>query len=317
MSDHFKNNRFYNPTLKKQFNPGIPQLIRMFREPRAPWPRYVQARKDPPILIPPGQGEIRITFVNHATFLIQLPGLNILTDPVWSSRASPFAWLGPKRVREPGISLDKLPPIDLILISHNHYDHLDVKTLKILNKRYSPRVITALGDKSLIESLGFRKVDEMDWWEDVDINQETRITFTPAQHFSGRGLWDRYRSLWGSYFIEHGPRSVYYGADSGYSTHYADIRSRLGSPDISLLGIGAYSPNWFMQPIHMNPPEAVTAHQDLGSGISIGMHFGTFRLSAEAIDHPVTELKNALAKASLPPDCFIVLEEGESFLSPP
>lgn len=316
MSDHFKNKRFYNPTLDQQFNPGPSHLFRMLREKRAPWPKSVQTRKEPPILIPPGQGEVRITFVNHATFLIQLPGLNILTDPVWSSRASPFAWLGPKRVREPGISLDELPPIDLILISHNHYDHLDVKTLKKLRHRFSPQVLVPLGNQSLIRSLGFENVRELDWWQEIEIDVHHKITFTPAQHFSGRGLWDRYRTLWGSFYIEETNHSIYFGADSGYATHFEEIRSRIGSPDVALLGIGAYEPNWFMKPIHMNPAEAVVAHRDLDAKVSIGMHFGTFRLAAEGFDQPVRELQEALKKQSIPQDQFIVLDEGESYTLP-
>lgn len=316
MTDHYNGKRFCNPTLDQQFNPGLVDLFRMFREKRAPWPNSVPNQR--PSKLPPttSSDDIRLTFVNHATFLIQIPDLNILTDPVWSRRASPFSWLGPKRVREPGISLDELPPIDLILISHNHYDHLDVRTLKTLNRRFSPKVLTAWGDKTLVKSLGYSNVHEMDWWEEQKINPETRITFTPSQHFSGRGLWDRYRSLWGSYYIHHGHRSVYFGADSGYSSHYADIKSRLGSPDIALLGIGAYEPNWFMKPIHMNPAEAVVAHRDLDAKLSIGMHYGTFPLAAEGFDQPVRELHEALEKESIPQEDFIVLEEGEHYTLP-
>ncbi len=317
MTDHFDGKRFFNPTLKKQFNPGFSHMWRMLRERRTPWPRNVQSRNDASVQITPSTDDICLTFINHATFLIQIPGLNILTDPVWSRRASPFSWLGPKRVREPGIRLEQLPPIDLILLSHNHYDHLDVRTLKTLNQKFSPKVLTALGDKALVQSLGFSDVQEMDWWEEVNIDPETRIIFTPAQHFSGRGLWDRYRSLWGSYFIQQGDRSVYYGADSGYASHFKDIHSRLGAPDIALLGIGAYSPNWFMKPIHMNPAEAVRAHLDLGAHKSIGMHFGTFQLSSEGIDHPVRDLKEALEQEGITSDHFIVLEEGERFLASP
>ena len=316
MTDHFNGKRFCNPTLDQQFNPGLADLFRMFREKRTPWPKSVPNQR--PSIPPPtsSSDDIRLTFVNHATFLIQIPGLNILTDPVWSRRASPFSWLGPKRIREPGISLDELPPIDLILISHNHYDHLDVKTLKILNQRDSPRVLAPLGDKALIQSLGFSDVLELDWWDETNIAAQIRITFTPSQHFSGRGLWDRYRSLWGSYYMHHGPRSVYFGADSGYSSHYADIKSRLGSPDIAILGIGAYEPNWFMKPIHMNPAEAVVAHRDLDAKLSIGMHFGTFPLATEGFDQPVRELQEALEKESIPQEDFIVLEEGEHYTIP-
>jgi L-ascorbate metabolism protein UlaG (beta-lactamase superfamily) len=250
--------------------------------------------------------------VNHATFLIQIPGGNILTDPVWSERASPFRWIGPKRVRKPGVKLDDLPKIDLILISHNHYDHLDIDTLETLNKRFAPRVLVAAGDKQLVKNTGLTDVRELDWWDDVQISSQLQVTFTPTQHFSSRGLFDRQHSLWGSYMIKNLGRLIYFGGDAGYSSHFSEIKRRLGSPDIALLGIGAYEPRWFMKPMHMNPAEAVKAHENIGSKQSIAMHNRTFRMSAEAIDQPQKDLKVALLKAGIPESKFVTLSEGET-----
>jgi len=312
VSDHFDGHKFYNPTLAKQYSPGFSDVFRMMRKGRAKWPKYIGNSGVPRLTEQLDLDSIALTFVNHTTFLIQLPQLNILTDPVWSKRVSPVSWFGPKRVRTPGIKFEDLPKIDVIIISHNHYDHLDIATLKRLNKRFSPRILVPLGDKDLIKSLGIKNVQELDWWESVQINAATRITFTPTQHSSQRGLFDRDRSLWGSYFIRHGSRSIYFGGDAAYSTHYAAIKRRLGPPEVALLGIGAYSPRWFMKPLHMDPAEAVIAYKDLGAKLGIGMHFGTFQQSSEAYDQPQKDLRHALEKEMLSQDRFITLQEGET-----
>jgi len=312
VSDHFDGKLFHNPTLPKGFVPTLSSVFKLIREKRSKWPKSVANCAIPSLQEKLGPNDVALTFVNHATFLIQLAGINLLTDPVWSNRVSPISWLGPRRVREPGIAFDQLPRVDLLLISHNHYDHFDVATLKRLNRSFSPRTIVSMGNRPLLESLGFQRVHEMDWWDEIEIGPEIKITFAPTKHFSGRSLWDRQKSLWGSYMIHWRNRLIYFGADSGYSTHFAEIRSRLGSPDLALLGIGAYEPRWFMKPMHMNPEEAVRAHQDLDSKKSIGMHFGTFQLSTEAIDQPLIDLKAAVAAAHVPEGEFITIPEGET-----
>jgi L-ascorbate metabolism protein UlaG (beta-lactamase superfamily) len=281
-------------------------------EKRSKWPKFVSNTAVPKLNEKLGPSNVAITFVNHATFLIQFDGMNILTDPVWCRRVSPFRWLGPARVRMPGVDFQQLPNIDLILLSHNHYDHLDVDTLSKLHQRFSPTVLVPIGNKKLLRSIGFEDVHELDWWDETEINPQLKITFAPTQHFSGRSLWDRQKSLWGSYMIQHRSRLAYFGADSGYSTHFSEIRTRLGSPDLALLGIGAYAPRWFMKPMHMNPEEAVRAHQDLESRQSVGMHFGTFQLSSEAIDEPQIDLKAALANAHISEAKFVTFSEGET-----
>ncbi len=311
-SDHFDGSRFHNPTLPKDSDPSRLTVLKMIREPRAPWPAWVENQGVPRLDATLRNGEIAITFVNHATFLIQTGGAAILTDPVWSERASPFRRIGPRRVRHPGVAFADLPKIDVVLVSHNHYDHLDIPTLARLRQRFAPAVLAAAGDSRLLGPLRFTRLHELDWWDAIAFSDALRITFVPAQHFSARGLFDRRKSLWGGYVIETAGRRVYFGGDTGYSTHFADIKARLGAPDIALLGIGSYEPRWFMRPIHMNPAEAVRAHRDLGARQSIGMHFGTFRLTAEAIGAPQAELKRALAASGIAESEFVTLHEGET-----
>lgn len=311
-SDHFDGRRFFNPTLPKDYEPSRRSVLKMMREPRSRWPAWIDNKGVPRLDATLGPDDVAITFVNHATFLIQTGGMTILTDPVWSERVSPFRRIGPKRVRHPGVAFADLPRIDLVLLSHNHYDHLDVATLARLRTSFAPTVLAAAGDGRLLTPLGFERVHELDWWDERQFGDTLKVTFVPAQHFSARGLFDRRKSLWGGYVIESRGRSVYFGGDSGYASHFADIKTRLGSPDIAMLGIGAYEPRWFMQPIHMNPAEAVRAHRDLGSRHSIGMHFGTFQLTAEAIDQPQADLARALAESGVPHSEFVTLHEGET-----
>jgi L-ascorbate metabolism protein UlaG (beta-lactamase superfamily) len=312
VSDHFDGRRFFNQTLPDGFAPTLRSVARMLREPRTAWPRAVENKGVPQLNATLAADDIAVTFVGHATFLIQIGGIAILTDPMWSQRASPFRWSGPRRVRQPGVDFDDLPKIDLVLISHNHYDHLDRATLKRLRQKFSPAVVFAAGDARLVGPLGFSDMRELDWWDETAIGDELKITFVPAQHSSARSLLDRQHSLWGGYVIESRGRRIYFSGDTGYSRHFSDIRSRLGSPDIAMLGIGAYEPRWFMQPIHMNPAEAVRAHGDLGANHSIGMHFGTFQLTPEPIDQPRTDLAAALAQSGISDGTFVTLDEGET-----
>jgi L-ascorbate metabolism protein UlaG (beta-lactamase superfamily) len=312
VSDHFDGKRFFNPTLPAGFAPTLRTVLKMLREPRSRWPRSVENRGIPQLSAKLGPYEIALTFVNHATFLIQVDGIAILTDPIWSERPSMVSWAGPRRVRKPGVGFDDLPDIDIVLLSHNHYDHLDRATLKMLRRRFSPIILCAAGDRRLIEPLGFADLRELDWWDETYLGNQLKITFVPAQHTSARGLFDRQHSLWGGYIIESRGRLIYFAGDSGYSTHFSNIKLRLGSPDLAMLAIGAYEPRWFMQPIHMNPQEAVRAHRDLGARHSIGMHFGTFQLTTEPIDQPRIDLKLALYQSGISADDFVTLDEGET-----
>ena len=311
-SDHFDGKRFFNPTLPNGIAHSWRSTLKMARERRSQWPAWVENQGVPRLNEMLETDDVAITFVNHATFLIQTGGTTILTDPVWSERASPFRRIGPRRVRKPGVAFANLPKIDIILLSHNHYDHLDIATLIQLRESFAPTVLAAAGDARLLGPLGFKDLRELDWWEVIQINDALKVTFVPAQHFSARGLFDRQKSLWGGYMIASRGRGVYFAGDTGYSTHFSEINARLGAPDIAMLGIGAYEPRWFMKPIHMNPAEAVRAHRDLGSRQSIGMHFGTFQLTAEPIDQPQADLKRALFDSGIPESEFVTLHEGET-----
>jgi L-ascorbate metabolism protein UlaG (beta-lactamase superfamily) len=311
VSDHFDGRRYHNPG-----HAGEHSLWEVLRwaltRKKQPWPKWID---DPPRPAPPprlADGQLEITFVGHSTFLLQLGGINVLTDPQWSERASPVQWAGPRRVRRPGIAFEQLPPIDLVLVSHNHYDHLDLGTLHRLEQRHAPLFVTGLGNRRYLNRRGVAKVEEIDWWQTFAFRDDLRITMTPAQHFSRRGLFDRNVTLWGGFWIEFATRKLFFAADTGYADHFAQIRERLGSPDVALLPIGAYEPRWFMGQAHMNPEEAVRAHLDLGAALSIGMHFGTFQLTDEPIDEPVRALRESLTKHGIDEQLFRILGFGET-----
>jgi len=307
VSDHFDGHRFFNPT----GTAGQPftEVPRMLREPRRSWPRHVEvAVQTPP---PLDDAAAAVTFVGHSTFLIQTPAGNLLTDPMFSQRAGPFGVLGPGRVRRPAVRFDDLPPIGTVLLSHNHYDHCDLPTLRKLARRFDPLVVTPLGNARLVRSAGIRRVEELDWWGETK-HGSLSIAMTPAQHFSARTPFDRNRALWAGFVVRFGNRRIYFAGDTAYARFFGDIRHRLGPFDLALLPIGAYEPRWFMRVVHMNPAEAVQAHIDLGAPETIGMHFGTFRLTAEGIDDPVRELDEARQANGIPASRFRVLDFGRS-----
>jgi L-ascorbate metabolism protein UlaG (beta-lactamase superfamily) len=316
VSDHFDGQRFHNPGRAGQRSLWQ-VLVWVLTRRKQPWPRWID---DPPRPAPASRlasHESAITFVNHSTFLLQLGGLNILTDPVWSKRVSPLSWAGPRRVRRPGIPFDHLSPIDVVLLSHNHYDHLDLATLGRLQARDAPLIVAGLGNRRFLEPRGLPRVQEIDWWQTLPLHNGLRVTMTPALHYSRRGLFDQNRSLWGGFWLEQGGRRIYFTGDSAYGGHFGQIRATLGAPELALLPIGAYEPRWFMGRVHMNPEEAVRAHLDLGSTLSIGMHFGTFQLTDEPIDEPVRALRESLLRHHVPDGAFRVLEAGEILELPP
>jgi L-ascorbate metabolism protein UlaG (beta-lactamase superfamily) len=279
------------------------------RSPRR-WPKWID---EAPGVRPPervGGGELRVTFVNHATALVQMDGLNVLTDPVWSERVSPVSWAGPKRVRAPGIRFEDLPPIDLVLLSHNHYDHLDVPTMRRLADGHRPRILTGLGNVELFDAERIRGGEEMDWWDEREVAPGARVIATPAQHFSGRGPFDRNTTLWMAFVLEGPSGRVYFAGDTGYGPHFARARERLGAMRLALLPIGAYDPQWVMAAVHMDPAGAVRAHHDLEAGTSVGIHWGSFQLTDEGVDEPVRDLETALAADPASPR-FWVLGHGE------
>jgi L-ascorbate metabolism protein UlaG (beta-lactamase superfamily) len=209
------------------------------------------------------------------------------------------------------VRFDDLPPISLVLLSHNHYDHCDLRILQQLAQRCDPLIVTPLGNGRLLRSAGIRQVEELDWWETA-ISAPFPITLTPAQHFSARHIFDRNRALWGGFHIEAGGRRILFAGDTGYGPHFREIAARLGPVDLALLPIGAYEPRWFMKDIHMQPAEAVQAHLDLAARQSLAMHFGTFQLTPEGIDEPVRALAKALRDRGVPAEQFRATEVGES-----
>lgn len=310
ISNHFNGKIFVNTTPYKIKTTS--DLFRWwFSQNKKPWPKHVANLPHSNIQTPLTSNEVRITFINHATVLIQTQHVAILSDPIWSLRASPFTWLGPHRVRAPGIAFDELPKIDVVIISHNHYDHLDIPTLQQLNNKFHPIFIVPLGNKILLDQANIKNVVELDWWQSHQIGKAT-ITLLPSQHWSARWLNDKNSSLWGSYGIKIDNKKIYFAGDTGYSVHFAEIKNKWGTPDLAFLPIGSYRPEWFMQENHLNPEQAVIAHQVLQAKYSVAIHFGTFQLSDEGIDEPVNDLKKALIKLNIQPDTFIVLPEGQS-----
>lgn len=313
ISDHYDGKKFYNPTHIEGQSFG--EILKFFvTSKKQDWPESVENHLKLNLNADLTQDQVSITFINHASVLIQLKGVNILTDPIWSERASPLSWIGPKRVRGAGIPFGKLPHIDLVLISHNHYDHLDLQSLKKLNNIFKPIFIVPLGDRDLLKDHGIQNVFEMDWWDKKLFSAGVEVQMTPSQHFSARGLFDSYKSLWGSYVILFHGHRIYFGGDTAYSVHFKSIREKVGPMDIALLPIGAYEPRWFMKQVHMNTEDALQAHIDLGSKQSIGIHLGTFQLSDEKIDQPDIDLKMAIKKVGFKESLFVVLSEGNTQL---
>jgi L-ascorbate metabolism protein UlaG (beta-lactamase superfamily) len=281
----------------------------MMREPRTPWPPLVDVVAGFP---PPRDGaRAAVTFIGHSTFLIQTALGNILTDPMYSQRAGPFNRFGPERVRQPAIRFDDLPPIAIVLLSHNHYDHCDLHTLAMLATKFDPLLITPLGNRRLVSSTGLQRIEELDWWQHSNL-APVPITLTPALHFSARTPFDRNRVLWGGFVVEADGARIYFAGDTAYGPFFRDIGGRLGPLDLALIPIGAYEPRWFMKDIHVNPDEAVRAHKDLRATLSIGMHFGTFQLTPEAIDAPLVALAAARTSHAVPDDHFRTLDFGAS-----
>jgi L-ascorbate metabolism protein UlaG (beta-lactamase superfamily) len=311
VSDHFDGNHFHNLVPTRQ--PSFKDIIKWMRTREiGHWPDYLNSPPGPPPPERVARGKLRVTFVNHATVLIQTDNLNILTDPIWSERSSPVDWTGPKRVRPPGIRLEDLPPIDYVLISHNHYDHLNIKTLRWLHKKFRPAIITGLGNTRLLKKKGIANSRDIDWWQSIGLSEEVMLTGVPTQHFSSRGFFDHNKTLWLGFVIKASQGPIYFTGDTGYGPHFKQIRERFGPIHFSLLPIGAYKPRWFMSPNHMDPQQVVQAHKDLDAHISMGIHFGTFiGLADDGQSEPVEELNKALDAADIPLTQFWILDFGE------
>ena len=260
-----------------------------------------------------------VTWIGHATVLVQMGGINVLTDPIFSPRASPFSWIGPQRAQAPGLALAELPRIDAVLISHNHYDHCDAPSLVALNAQTGgpPLFLVPLGLKAWLADLGITHVIELDWWQAHTLGA-VEVVLTPVQHWSARGLGDRMASLWGGYALFASDFHLFFAGDTGYSADFSDIRARFaqrqaaGGFDLALLPVGAYEPRWFMAQQHVNPPEALRIHRDLGAQRSLGIHWGTFELTDEALDEPPRALARARLAAGVAETSFFVMAIGQT-----
>jgi L-ascorbate metabolism protein UlaG (beta-lactamase superfamily) len=314
-SDHFDGTYFFDPD-------GAPpkQLWEVLRwqltKKSAKWPEKAPSGHSD---LPPAQvtgDKVRFSYVGHASWLIQAGGLNLLIDPVWSDRCSPFTFAGPKRVNDPGIAFDKLPTIDAVLVSHGHYDHLDIATLSKLAAKFSPRVITPLGNDATMKAYDSAiRVEGYDWGDRVELGNGVAVTLVATRHWTARGLFDRNKALWASFVLETPAGKIYIVCDSGYGDgkHFRRVREAHGPLRAAILPIGAYEPRWFMRDQHMNPQDAVKALADCGAALALAHHHGTFQLTDEAIDAPVKDLAVALDAAEVPREKFVALKPGQVF----
>lgn len=311
-SDHCDGERFFNPHAVT--GRSFAEVIAWQRtRQRTAWPEQVAlaAHPPPPSSVP--RGRVAVTYIGHATFLLRTADAVILTDPVFTSHAGPFGRLGPRRVRPPALPIGALPPLDLVIASHNHYDHFQPSSLRAVAKKGSPAVVTPLGLAPLLARSGFPSAIELDWWQETTIGS-THVTSVPAQHFSARTPWDKNRTLWSGFALRSGGTTIYFAADTGYCQVFEEIGRRIPGIDVALVPIGAYEPRWFMKPMHVNPEEAVRIHLDVRPRVSVAMHFGTFPLTDEAIDAPLQALAAAREAHHLSPADFRVIDFGETVL---
>ncbi|MGH7583886.1 MAG: MBL fold metallo-hydrolase [Gemmatimonadales bacterium] len=316
--------RFQNPWPDSEPR-GFRDVLRWVRErrgqPRAPSPlRGSFPTSSPAMATPRAKAEELIaTWIGHSTVLVQIGAMNVLTDPMFSQRAFPAQWMGPRRVMDPAIAIDALPSIDVVTISHNHYDHLDVNSVKRIARVHPGATwIVPLGVRRYIRSWGAREIIELDWWQSATVGP-LRVTATPARHFSNRRLGDRNRSLWCGFVFELGPRRAYFAGDTAYHPAFAEIAARCGPFDLAMIPIGAYDPRWFMHVVHVDPEEAVRAYRDLIAPhpaaplpLMLALHWGTFRLTDEPMDEPPQRTAAAWRDADLPAALLWIARFGET-----
>jgi L-ascorbate metabolism protein UlaG (beta-lactamase superfamily) len=313
-SDHYDQNKFYNqnPSVGPK---GFASVLKWkLTSSSQKWPERIVIEKD----IPPAKvnnGNVRISSVGHATFLIQLKDKNILTDPVWSERASPFKSIGPKRISQSGIDFDKLPRIDIVLISHNHYDHLDTETIKRLWNHSAPVFIAPLGNQTIIKkAVPKALVYDLDWYQNMAIDS-LKIHLIPSQHWSSRWIIDANKHLWGGFIIESEEGQICFIGDSGYSKDmFEEIGNKFDNIIFAILPIGSYEPRWFMKDVHMNPADALMAFRDLKAKFFIPSHFGVFQLSDESYQKQLNDYEQSIKESGINEEYIITLQPGQFVL---
>lgn len=321
-SPHFDGRRFADPDAPPDKGFGAFLRWRFGPDEAAPWPEAVPGAKDAPPPRVDGDA-MRVSMVGHATVLVQTAGLNLLTDPVWSDRASPLAFAGPKRVTPPGIDFDALPKIDVVLVSHNHYDHLDTDTLARLWARDRPLMVAPLGNAATMRAKARdMAVVELDWGQShrqvLPSGEVVTLTASPMQHWSARGLFDRRLSLWAAFTVATPSGAIHFVGDSGYGEgrHYRAAGAAIRDLRLAILPIGAYAPRWFMQDNHQTPEEALRARADLRAPFALAHHHGVFPMADESQDEPARRLEAERARRGLPEDAFRVLRPGEAWWVP-
>lgn len=312
-SKNFADGRFYN--LDRSGNKiSEPKSIwdilkwKLGRKRDAKWPKFVDTGKyDPPSA---RSKKLQLTCIGHCTFLIQANDVNIITDPVFAKRASPSQLFGPKRVHQPGLAINQLPKIDYLVISHNHYDHMDLAAVKKICKRDNPLVLVGLKNSRYLKGIT-NNIYEMNWNDVYKTSDDLEIHFLRCRHWSRRTLSDTNETLWGAFAFRIKKHKIYFAGDSGYSDHFSEAGTRFKGFDLALLGIGSYEPRWFMKSAHINPEEAVLASQELKAKLVIPMHYRTFQISAEGIDEPIRELRASLDRHQLSQNTFYEMDIGE------
>jgi L-ascorbate metabolism protein UlaG (beta-lactamase superfamily) len=303
VSDHFDGKKFFTPNAPQRQPFSAVLKWQLDRKP-GHWSAFHDEKPGPPPPVRVGMGVLRVTFINHATTLIQLDGVNVLTDPIWSDRASPVSFAGPRRVRPPGIRFEDLPPIDAVVLSHNHYDHMDVATLRRLQDAFPHiRIFAGLGNREFLAAQHLDQVFEMEWWQSTQLaGTPVTLTSVPNQHFSNRGLLDGDATLWTGWVLEGTNGRAYFGGDTAYGPHFQAVGDKLGPFRLAVLPIGAWLPEWFMSPVHMGPTDALKAKSDLRARVMVPVHYGTFPLADDA----ETQAPDELRKATQDPDVWIL-----------
>ena len=316
VSDHFDGTRFFDPHGSEP--KSLTGLLRwqFGGDPRSKWPESwpIEGTDTPPARV--DSDDIRLAYIGHASILLQTRGLNILLDPVWSERVSPVSFLGPKRVNPPGIRFEDLPKIDIVLVSHGHYDHLDLTTLSRLAAAHAPRVITPLGQDTIMKAHDAAiRAEAHDWGDRVEIGNGMAVHLASMRHWTARGVFDRNKALWAAFIIEAPAGPIYHIGDTGYGEghHFRAAKAKFGGFRLAILPIGAYEPRWFMAEQHMNPEEAVQVMIDCGARRALAHHWGTVQLTNEAIEAPRQALAEALAARSIAPEVFRAIRPGETW----